>query len=171
MPDTAVLQDLDEFCDLSYRDESVEWLVHHSRLPKWESRRSDLITATAYDLLATCGIELPTAQIVQTESVQALSLEQRFQEESDKWWKQTAHLSSPAQQMVDPSYQAIMGMGASDPMQVAGLMIKDMQINRRPWFLALSYLTQANPVRSADSGKTDKMIKAWVEWGRMHELL
>jgi hypothetical protein len=104
-------------------------------------------------------------------TIDAPTLRVKFREQSSKLWKETAHLSSPAQQMVHPSYQAIMGMGSSNPLGVAALMIEDMQQNRRPWFMALSYLTQANPIKSSDSGKTDKMIKAWVEWGKTHKLL
>jgi hypothetical protein len=50
-------------------------------------------------------------------------------------------------------------------------MINDLKQNRRPWFWALSYLTNANPVKPSDAGKMDKMINSWVEWGKQHGLI
>src|SRR5947209_38701 len=40
----------------------------------------------------------------------AISLEERFREQADKWRRETEHLSSPSQMMMHPSYQAILGM-------------------------------------------------------------
>lgn len=100
----------------------------------------------------------------------ALTLEQRFQEQAEKWQRETQHLSSPAQRMMHPSYQAILGMGNENRREVISLMIRDMQRYRRPWFWALSYLAQDNPVSQSDAGKTDKMIQAWVDWGKAQRL-
>jgi hypothetical protein len=99
-----------------------------------------------------------------------ISLEQRFRDQSDKWQRETQHLSSPAQRMLHPSYQAILGMGNENRREVISLMIRDMQQHRRPWFWALSYLAQDNPVSQSDAGKTDKMIQAWVDWGEAQRL-
>jgi hypothetical protein len=99
------------------------------------------------------------------------TLEQRFREQSDKWHRETQHFSSPGQRTIHPSYLAIMGMGNDNPREIIKLMLRDMQQNRRPWFLALSYLAKDNPVRQSDAGKTDKMIKAWVNWGKANRLL
>ena len=99
------------------------------------------------------------------------SLEERFHEQADKWQQETQHLSSPGQRMMHPSYQAIMGMARDNPEEVIGLMIRDLQQNRRAWFWALSYLTQDNPISASDAGRTDKMVKAWVRWGEAKGLL
>jgi hypothetical protein len=93
------------------------------------------------------------------------SLVLRFREQADKWDRETRHLSSPTQRIMHPSYQAILGMGQEHREEVIRLLILDMQQHRRAWFWALSYLTQDNPISPADSGKMDKMIKAWVKWG------
>ncbi len=95
------------------------------------------------------------------------SLEERFREQADKWDRETAHLSSPAQMTMHPSYQAILGMGRD----VVPLLLRDLQQNRRPWFWALSYITNDNPINPADAGRMDKMIKAWVDWGKKRGLL
>lgn len=100
----------------------------------------------------------------------SLTLEQRFREQADKWQKETQHLSSPSQRMMHPSYQAILGMGNENPREIVSLMIRDMQEHRRPWFWALSYFAQDNPVSQSEAGNTDKMIKAWVNWEKVQRL-
>jgi len=99
-----------------------------------------------------------------------LTLEQKFQEQANKWQRETQHLSSPGQRMMHPSYQAILGMGNENRREIIRLMIRDMQQHRRPWFWALSYLAQDNPVSQSDAGNTDKVIKAWVDWGKAQRL-
>jgi hypothetical protein len=103
---------------------------------------------------------------VQNEvAVDARSLELKFREQSDKWWSETAHLSSPAQIMMHPSYQAILGIAVGHEREMIRLMIRDMKAHRRLWFWALSYLTNENPINPSDAGKLDAMIRAWSEWG------
>jgi hypothetical protein len=98
-------------------------------------------------------------------------LQKRFHEQAEKWASETAHLSSPAQMMAHQSYQAILGMASEDKREVIRLMILDLKQNRNEWFWALSYLTQENPIKQSDAGKMDKMISAWVTWGREHNLI
>ena len=95
------------------------------------------------------------------------SLEERFREQADKWERETRHVSSPTQKIMHPSYQAILGMGR----EVVPLLLRDLLQNRREWFWALSYITQANPINREDAGKMDKMIAAWVKWGKERGLL
>ena len=99
------------------------------------------------------------------------TLRQRFLDLAQQWTDETGHLSSPTQKMLHPSYQAILGMGNENPREIIRLMILDMQQHRRPWFWALSYLAQDNPVSQSDAGKTDNIVKAWVDWGKAQRLL
>jgi hypothetical protein len=104
----------------------------------------------------------------------SLSLEQRFYEEATKWGRETAHMSSPLQKMMHHSYQAILGMSAENPKSkrdIIRLMLRDMKDNHREWSLALSYLTQHNPINPKDYGRTDKINAAWVRWGEGEGLL
>jgi hypothetical protein len=94
------------------------------------------------------------------------TLEERFREEAEKWDRETAHLSSPAQRFLHPSYVAIMGMAQDNRDKVIDLLLRDMRDNRREWFWALSYLTHQNPIDKRDSGKLDNMIQSWVRWGK-----
>ena len=90
------------------------------------------------------------------------TLEYQFKEQAEKWQCETEHLSSPTQRIMHPSYQAILGMGK----KVVPFLLNDLQQNRRPWFWALSYITQENPINPKDAGRMDKMIEAWVKWGK-----
>jgi hypothetical protein len=98
-------------------------------------------------------------------------LEQRLREHAAQWDRETAHLSSPLQRMMHPSYQAILGMGAEHKQDVVRFLLRDLQMNHRDWLLALSYLTQVNPIDPQDAGKTDKLANAWLRWGREQGLL
>jgi hypothetical protein len=95
-----------------------------------------------------------------------LHLAQRFRTQSDKWAEETSGLSSPAQKIAHPSYQAILGMAQEDKREIIQLLLVDLRDRRRQWFWALSFLTQDNPISQKDAGKMDKMIAAWVGWGR-----
>jgi hypothetical protein len=99
------------------------------------------------------------------------SLEERFREQAEKWQQETEHLSSPTQRIMHPSYQAILGMGQERKQDVIRLLIRDLRQNRRAWFWALSYLAEDNPISPKDAGKMDKMIRAWVEWGKAKGIL
>jgi hypothetical protein len=106
--------------------------------------------------------------------VNKADLESRLRRQADKWERETAHLSSPLQRMAHPSYQAILGISAESAEQkrrVIRFLLHDMSQNRRDWLLTLSYLTQENPIDLKDSGKTDKMIGSWMEWGKKNRLL
>lgn len=116
--------------------------------------------------------QLLAEALTEAQSVEATDpLEGRFREQAEKWERETRHLSSPTQRILHPSYQAILGMGQEHKEEVIRLLILDMQRHRRPWFWALSYLAQDNPINSADAGKIDKMIMAWMNWGKERGLL
>jgi len=98
---------------------------------------------------------------------QHTALEQRFSKQADRWKRETMHISSPTQKMMHPSLQAILGMGKD----VVPLLLRDMAQNRTEWFWALSYITQENPIKRDEAGKMDKMIAAWLNWGKDRGLL
>jgi hypothetical protein len=94
------------------------------------------------------------------------TLKERFSKLARQWGDETGHLSSPNQKMLHPSYQAILGMGQEHRDEVIDLLLQDLKDNRRPWFWALSFLAQTNPITPADAGRMDRMIDAWVRWGK-----
>lgn len=99
------------------------------------------------------------------------ALEECFAEQANRWRSETAHLSSPLQRMMHPSYQAILGMALDHRREVISLLLRELKAGHGDWLLALSYLTQANPTNPNDAGKTDKLVKSWLKWGQDQGLL
>jgi len=97
---------------------------------------------------------------------QLVDIRTMFKREAERWSSETGHLSSPTQKMLHPSYQAILGMGQEHREETIDLLLQDLKENRRPWFWALSYLAQTNPITPAEAGRMDQMIDAWVRWGK-----
>jgi hypothetical protein len=96
-----------------------------------------------------------------------VALEERFRELAENWERETGSLSSLTKRVMHKNYQAIVGMGQ----QVVPILLRDLRDNRRDWFWALSAITQENPVDRVDAGRVDKMIAAWVDWGRKKRML
>jgi len=95
------------------------------------------------------------------------AVEARFLELADQWDRETSFLSSTPKKVLHESYQSIMAMGPD----VVPYLLRDLERNRRSWFWALRHLTRVNPVPQQDQGNLDKMIAAWVEWGRNERLI
>lgn len=143
------------------RDAIVEWCEPEpswSTVERSESQRRKKVLRTLEVALVSSK---PTSPAVVTRP-----LAERFHEHAEKWGYETAHLSSPTQMMMHPSYLAILGMAQENKDEIVRLMLGDLQQNRRPWFWALSYLTNDNPIKQTDAGKLDKMIKSWIDWGK-----
>jgi hypothetical protein len=121
---------------------------------------------TMWQMPDVCGEKVAAAQAATAVVADTRTLEERFTEQAEKWDRETAHLSAPAQRFAHPSYLAILGMANDNRDEVIDLLLRDMQKNRREWFWALSYLTHENPIDRKDAGRLDKMIQAWVRWGQ-----
>jgi len=147
-------------------DQEQKWCVEQ-RQDRWISKHS--VHSLVEEWTSQSRERLEKVQILVREAQRPV--EQSFHEQADKWERETEHLSSPTQMMMHPSYQAILGMAVENKQEVISLMLQDLRNNRREWFWALSYLTQDNPISPRDAGKMDKMIKAWVDWGRRKGLL
>ena len=127
------------------------------RVEEYIRRREDVHDKA----ILICGVEAG-----RNVAVIEPALEERFREQAEKWDKETAHISSPVQRFSHPSYMAILGMAQDDRDKVIDLLLRDMRDNSREWFWALSYLTHENPVTRKESGRLNKMIDAWVRWGK-----
>jgi hypothetical protein len=142
---------------LRRRDEYAARVIQRQYL----QMRTELVWSFA-EILMTDAAEQDARGAV---AVEAGTVEERFTEQAEKWGRETSHLSSPNQKMLHPSYQAILGMAGEHKEEVIDLLLADLKDNRRPWFWALSYLTQTNPITPDDAGRIDRMINAWVRWG------
>ena len=100
-------------------------------------------------------------------------LEEFFYRESEKWNRETAHLSSPSQMRMHPSYKAIHALTKDSEYKrpIICLMLRDQQDNRVFWFEDLCELTGTNPVKKEDAGRIEKMIRAWTQWGKQEDYL
>lgn len=144
----------------------VRWFARPSRLGKdfikhvtpERPRRRGRRYESGLNLASTHITAVSNARSVAGEQ----SLEKRFREHADTWERQTAFLSATPMRVLHDSYQSIMAMGPA----VVPILLCDLQKTRRHWFWALRHLTNVDPVPEKDKGNVDKMIAAWVEWGR-----
>jgi hypothetical protein len=135
-----------------------EW---HEKEPSWieaalAERRKSLQEARAF------AAALVASKVAASPSVAEQSLEERFREYADKWESQTAFLSATPMRILNDSYQSIMAMGP----EVVPILLRDLQKTQRHWFWALRHLTSADPVPEKDRGTVDRMIAAWIAWGK-----
>lgn len=90
-------------------------------------------------------------------------LESRFLKLAERWERETAFLSATPMIILHDSYQEIMAMGPP----VVPILLRDMQKTHRQWFWALAHLSNGtDPVPERDRGKVDKMVAAWIAWGK-----
>jgi hypothetical protein len=116
---------------------------------------------------AVCALAVEPLIVNEAVATEAHSLEQKFLELADQWDRETSFLSSTPKKVLNESYQTIMAMGPD----IVPYLLRDLQRTRRAWFWALRHLTRANPVPQEDQGNLDKMIAAWVAWGKNERLL
>jgi hypothetical protein len=140
------------------QDEIDEWLsgFDAKEFPK------QVAVEIADEPVSTAVIPMHESITAAASSLQEESLEQRFASEADKWERETSHLSSTPKMVLHSSYQRILAMGPD----VVPYLLLDLQRTHRSWFWALNHLTGVDPVRIEDKGDLDKMVAAWVAWGK-----
>lgn len=112
-------------------------------------------------------VNLPVGHVLEIVLNQpSADLASRFNRLAEEWHQATAHHSSSRLRYEHPSYQAIVALGA----QVIPLLLRDLETKRRHWFAALQAITGVNPVAAQDAGHIDRMIEAWLRWGRQMSL-
>jgi hypothetical protein len=88
-------------------------------------------------------------------------IEQTFIDLVTQWRNETRGVSSTNQLAMHPSYQKIIGMGEV----VVPLLLKELESKTGRWFWALESITRENPIPFESRGKTQEMIRAWLQWG------
>jgi hypothetical protein len=89
---------------------------------------------------------------------------EKFEKLASAWERETKHLSSLTQIVLNPHYQQIIGMGD----QAVSVIFDRLSTSPGHWFWALSVITGADPVSPEDAGDVERMTEAWLRWGRLH---
>jgi len=104
---------------------------------------------------------------ISTCTIEVESLPVKFNRLLAEVREQAAHLSSIKAKVMVPQYLEIIGMG-----QPALRFILN-ELKERPSYLfpALRAITGIDPVPPEDRGRLGLMAKAWIEWGRQHNII
>ena len=90
-----------------------------------------------------------------------------FTKLADEWSRSIGNSSSLTAVARHPKYRQIVDLG----WDVLPFMLVDLQKNRRFWFPALHEITGIRPFDSRDAGNSERMIQAWVQWGKRKKLI
>ncbi len=86
----------------------------------------------------------------------------QFEELFQKWYSETALISSGTAIISHPACQQIIGMGE---VVIPFILIK-LQKNPQHLFFALYQITGENPVSHSHTGNLEKMTADWLDWGQ-----
>jgi hypothetical protein len=92
------------------------------------------------------------------------SIEEKFNKLAKKWKDDTRYQSNMRIITEDPSYQEIIKIGKD----VIPIILKELESRPDHWFVALQIITGENPVIEEDCGYFNKMVEAWLNWGKEH---
>jgi hypothetical protein len=98
------------------------------------------------------------------ECLQGSAIEKIFAELAERWWQDTAHLSSYRDILMHPAYLQIIGLGMDALLPI--LRDLEQREHTRMWFEALSSITRENPIPESMAGNMPEMTAAWLKWGR-----
>lgn len=90
-----------------------------------------------------------------------------FHQLATEWRAATRFQSSLVQAANHPAYRAIVQLGT----EVVPVLLRELQRQPQPWFLALRELTGADPVGPRHRGNVRAIADAWLHWGRDRGLI
>lgn len=88
------------------------------------------------------------------------SISEEFERLKENWEEETAHVASPREKAIHPSYQRIIGMG----MAAVPFILSELKRKPDHWFWALKAITGVDPVPAEDMGDMEQMAEDWVDW-------
>jgi len=91
---------------------------------------------------------------------QSATIEKQFHEYREKWIHDTKYSSSMQLAALHPVYRKIIELGRP----VVPYLINDMKSTGTHWFIALSAITDADPILEQHAGDVTSMIQDWVNW-------
>jgi len=92
---------------------------------------------------------------------------ERFRSLAQQWRSETRWLSSTTEIAMNPSYQAIIGMGA----EALPMILEELRQSTDHWYWALRAISNEDPVVPRDRGSVRKMRGAWLQWGEAKGLV
>jgi len=157
IPDSSLVR---ENGDWSYR--------HHALLPQTWTKHGDPLQDWKGWLSPGCGAPgAAVAKAFSTDTLRSRSEAYRteFKTLSEKWYRETRHLSLVAKKITHPAYLRIIGMG--EP--VIPLLLEALRDRPSHWFVALQATSNENP--SPENCNPSQAREAWLAWGRFRGLV
>lgn len=90
-----------------------------------------------------------------------------FRRLANEWEQEIQNVSSVLVLTSHPNYREIVRLG----WRVVPYLLRDLQTNRRFWFPALHEITGISPFDRSDAGDSERMLEAWVKWGKRKKLI
>jgi hypothetical protein len=90
-----------------------------------------------------------------------------FKELVASWLRDTVLVSSVEDMVLHAAYQQIIGMGE----KAIPWLLEELRSHPNHWFWALKSITRTDPVEECDRGNFDRMVEAWLSWGKQHGYL
>jgi hypothetical protein len=97
-------------------------------------------------------------------SADSKSIEEEFEVLSKKWRDDIGPESSLSRITGNLSYLRIISLGWS----VVPCILKDLQREPAPWFLALRAITGEDQIGREHAGNFKKLADVWLAWGKQH---
>lgn len=94
-------------------------------------------------------------------------LREQFEALAADWKERSKYLSNVRQMAMLEPYQRIIGLGRP----AVPLILEDLRREPNFWFWALEAITGEDPVPPDTNGVVDRMVDAWLEWGRQRRLI
>lgn len=138
-----------------------------TRCEDLRSRCDSLGTASA-DIAAQCDnlkaevTAIQNAVTRQCVGATTESISERFRALVDEWKATRGPHSRLDRLVMNPSYQAIIGLGPP----AIPLLLKEMEERPSHWDWALRAITRVDPAPKETWGDLKKIAAAWVRWGK-----
>lgn len=89
----------------------------------------------------------------------------KFKRLAAEWRRDTRFVSAVRRKVAHPAYLKIIGMGKD----ALPFILKDLDDRPADWIPALISITDENPAKADNT--FEQAVKAWLKWGRDHDLL
>lgn len=125
----------------------------------------DFVQETRDSRFAYLDNRLRRVVLIYKEKTETQTLEQKFRSLADDWYDEIANDPSSSLTKVtsgNKTYLRVISLGN----RVIPLILRELESNCAPWFLALQILTGNSDVGKEHAGNFGKIADAWIEWGK-----